>query len=62
MISWFKTLPIYLNVGRFRFAHACWDPKNVAILGDGGAATSTQIVYMTTSPRGRTTTMRPRWF
>jgi hypothetical protein len=38
MISWFKTLPIYLNVGRFRFAHACWDPKNVVILGDGKAA------------------------
>jgi len=37
-ISWFQTLPIYLNIGRYRFAHACWNPSNVAVLGDGKAA------------------------
>lgn len=38
MISWFRTLPMYLNVGGFRFAHAAWHPSDIARLGDGRAA------------------------
>ena len=32
-IAWFKTLPLWLDLGGIRVVHACWDPANMAVLG-----------------------------
>lgn len=29
MIAWFKTLPVYLDLGEVRAIHACWHPKYI---------------------------------
>jgi len=33
MIAWFLTLPTHMSIGRFRFAHACWAPSMIDVLG-----------------------------
>ena len=32
IVSWFKTLPLYLDLPEFRAVHACWHPKYLAEL------------------------------
>lgn len=32
MISWFKTLPVYLDLPDFRVVHACWHPEHIAAM------------------------------
>lgn len=32
MISWFKTLPVYLDLPAFRVVHACWHPEHLAAI------------------------------
>ena len=34
-VSWFRTLPLWLDLGGVRVVHACWDPASMAVLGDG---------------------------
>jgi hypothetical protein len=34
-VSWFWTLPLWLDLGGVRVVHACWDPASMAVLGDG---------------------------
>jgi hypothetical protein len=31
-IQWFKTLPLFLDLGRLRVVHACWDPRHIEFL------------------------------
>ena len=31
-IDWFRTLPLYLDLGGLRIAHACWHPASLAVL------------------------------
>ncbi|ULQ50899.1 metallophosphoesterase [Flavihumibacter fluvii] len=31
-LEWFKTLPLYLDMGRFRVVHACWDDQHIKYL------------------------------
>jgi len=31
-IEWFRTLPLYLDLGELRIAHACWHPASLAVL------------------------------
>src|SRR5262245_49109162 len=35
IISWFRTMPLWLDLDGLRVVHACWDPANMAVLGDG---------------------------
>ena len=32
VIEWFKTLPMFLDMGEFRLVHACWDEESITIL------------------------------
>lgn len=32
VISWFKTLPVFLDLDEFRVVHACWDQDSIAVL------------------------------
>ncbi len=34
IIGWFKTLPLWLDLGDLRIIHACWDSTLIATLGD----------------------------
>ena len=31
-VEWFRTLPLYLDLGDIRIAHACWHPASLAVL------------------------------
>jgi hypothetical protein len=31
-LEWFRTLPLYLDLGAIRVAHACWHPASLAVL------------------------------
>jgi len=31
-LDWFRTLPLYLDLGGLRIAHACWHPDSLAVL------------------------------
>ena len=31
-LEWFRTLPLYLDLGGIRVAHACWHPPSMAVL------------------------------
>ncbi len=31
-VEWFRTLPLYLDLGGVRIAHACWHPASLAVL------------------------------
>ncbi|MGA2836400.1 MAG: metallophosphoesterase [Acidimicrobiales bacterium] len=31
-IDWFRSLPLYLDLGALRVAHACWHPASIAVL------------------------------
>lgn len=33
-IDWFKTLPLYLDMGPFRVVHACWSQRHIDFIGD----------------------------
>jgi hypothetical protein len=35
-IQWFKTLPLWLDLGSIRVVHACWDPDEIGYLADPG--------------------------
>ncbi len=28
-LNWFRTLPLYLDLGNLRIIHACWDDENI---------------------------------
>lgn len=32
VISWFKTLPVFLDMEKFRVVHACWDDESIEVL------------------------------
>lgn len=34
-IDWFRTIPMWLDLGDLRVVHACWSPQEMAMLGDG---------------------------
>lgn len=34
MTAWFKTLPLYLEIGNAKFAHACWSQNAIDFLND----------------------------
>lgn len=31
-LKWFRTLPMFLDLGKIRVVHACWDEKNIQML------------------------------
>lgn len=33
VVEWFRTLPLWLDLGGLRIVHACWDPASMAVLG-----------------------------
>jgi hypothetical protein len=34
-VDWFRTLPLWLDLGGVRVVHACWHPASMAVLGEG---------------------------
>ena len=32
-VSWFRTIPMWLDLGELRIVHACWDPASFGVLG-----------------------------
>lgn len=42
-IDWFKTLPMWTDLGGLRVVHACWDPASMGVLG-GPALTDEQVL------------------
>jgi hypothetical protein len=49
IIEWFKTLPLWLDLGDIRVVHACWNDHYIDALrphlGDGGTLTDELIVW-----------------
>ena len=49
IVEWFKTLPLWLDLGGIRVVHACWNEDYMAALrphlGDGGTLTDELIVW-----------------
>lgn len=35
LIDWFRTIPLWLDLGGLRVVHACWHPASMQVLGDG---------------------------
>ena len=46
-IDWFRTFPLWLDLGGLRVVHACWHPVSMAVLGDGTLTDS-----IVTAPKG----------
>jgi hypothetical protein len=46
-VAWFRTMPMWLDLGGLRVVHACWDPGSMAVLGG-----STLTPAMVTAPAG----------
>lgn len=46
MIDWFKTLPLWLDLGELRIVHACWDARYIEKLG--GSKLSDDLVIKAT--------------
>ena len=46
-IDWFRTIPLWLDLGGLRVVHACWHPASMAVLGDG-----TLTDAMVAAPKG----------
>ena len=38
-LEWFKTLPLWLDLGGLRIVHACWDDDQIALLGGNNELT-----------------------
>lgn len=34
IVDWFRTLPLWIDLGDLRVVHACWDTGSMAVLGD----------------------------
>lgn len=55
VITWFKTLPLWLDMGDFRVVHACWDEAAMArlndSLGEGNCLTDTLLKQASTYER-----------
>lgn len=34
-LDWFRTLPLFLDLGHVRLVHACWHPEQIAVLKSG---------------------------
>lgn len=49
MIAWFKTLPLWLELGNLRIVHACWDQKLISLLSK---AELTEELLVTASNEG----------
>jgi hypothetical protein len=54
-LDWFRTLPLALDLGKFRAAHAGWSNRAVALVKDLGPLTEATLARMAdkTSPLGR---------
>jgi len=44
-IEWFKTLPPFMDLGRIRVVHGCWDDESVATLNAGGWGQHTPLTH-----------------
>lgn len=40
IVDWFRTLPLWLDLGELRVVHACWDPASMDALGDAPTLSS----------------------
>lgn len=48
VLDWFRSLPVYLDLGDLRVVHACWDPESIDVLaprlGPGNTLTDDLLV------------------
>ncbi len=42
-LSWFRQLPLWLDLGEFAVVHACWDPHSMRILHDLGLGEDSRL-------------------
>ena len=43
-LNWFKTLPLFLDLGGLRICHACWDDENIKILKENNIEMTDQFL------------------
>jgi hypothetical protein len=49
-LAWFKTLPLFLDLGGLRVVHACWDEEQIAVLS--GSNRLTEALLHTSARKG----------
>lgn len=47
-LAWFRTQPLWLDLGGIRVVHACWHEASMAALGDDRISTDEQLVRAST--------------
>lgn len=47
-LEWFRTQPLWLDLGGIRVVHACWHEASMAVLGDERISTDEQLVRAST--------------
>lgn len=47
-LEWFRTQPLWLDLGGIRVVHACWHEASMAVLGDDRISTDAQLVRAST--------------
>lgn len=47
-LAWFRTQPLWLDLGGIRVVHACWHEASMAVLGDGRISTDEQLLRAST--------------
>ena len=55
VIEWFRTLPLWLDLGDLRVVHACWEPRLISKLAasNGGSNLLTEDLLIQASRRGQ---------
>ena len=55
VIDWFRTLPLWLDLGELRIVHACWEPRLIGKLAasNGGSNLLTEDLLIQASRRGQ---------
>jgi hypothetical protein len=51
-LAWFRTLPLWLDLGGLRVVHACWDERRMAHVGSADRPIDDAFLAAACSPRG----------
>ncbi len=52
-LDWFKTLPLFLDLGYIRVVHACWDAKHIQWLKENYTGINTEILRLANDKSNR---------
>ncbi|MGW0157790.1 metallophosphoesterase [Mycobacterium sp. NPDC003323] len=47
-LAWFRTLPLWLDLGEIRVVHACWHEESMAVLGTDRILSDEQLIQAST--------------